>query len=76
MVSGQDLRYTSVAYTQLSGYVTGTDAQAGQLHDPHARGIWKRSSVDEDASQLIHFAVLRTLRLWNDKWGKILARVQ
>lgn len=64
MIPGQDLGHTAVAHSQLAGYVAGSDAQAGQLHDPHPGRIRQRTPIDEDPAQLVHLAILRTLRLW------------
>jgi len=57
-----------VAHSQLAGYVAGSYAQAGQLHDPHPGRIWQRTPINEDPAQLVHLAILRTLRLCKEKW--------
>lgn len=67
MVPGQDLGHAAVTHSQLARYVAGSDAQAGQLHDPHPGRIGQRTAVDKDAAQLVHLAILRTLRLCKEK---------
>ena len=42
---------------ELSWDVAGSDPVVGQLDDPLPDDVGKRSTVDEDAPQLIHTAV-------------------
>lgn len=66
MVPRQDLRNTTVADTQLAGNVTGSNTKARQFDDLHAGLVGQWPSVDEEAAQLVHLAVLLRLRFCND----------
>lgn len=63
VVARQYLRNAAVTHAQLARDVAGSDAQPGELHNAHSRRIRQRPAVHKDAAQLIHFAVLRALRL-------------
>lgn len=79
VVSGEDFRDTAVRDTQLARNVTGPDAVMGQLHNPLAHHIRKRSSVHKHSPQLIHAAVawgrdlipgwLFSLKFWRFRFG-------
>lgn len=53
LVAVQDLGDASVGDPQLARDDAGTDSCSGHLHDLQADVAGQRSSVDEDASQLI-----------------------
>lgn len=69
MVSGQNLRHAAVADAQLPGNVTRPDAESGQFDDAHSRRVGQRSTVDENASQLVDFAVLLRLAICKSKYA-------
>ena len=50
--------------SQLSADHTRPHARRGHLHDLESDVIGKRSAIDEDSSQLIHFSVGVHVRLW------------
>lgn len=62
VVAGEDLADAAVRNLQLTGDVARTDPVLGQLHDPQSDGVGERSTVDEDAPQLVYFAVRQQLR--------------
>ena len=59
VVPGEDFRDAAVRHAQLARYIARSDAQLRQFDDPHADAVGQRAAVDENAAQLIHFAVLR-----------------
>lgn len=58
VIARQDLRDAAVRDAQLARDVARPDAETGQLDDAHARCVGQRASVDEEAAQLVDFAVL------------------
>ena len=58
----QDFRNASVRDEQLARYVTRPHSEQGQLHDPPADVIRKRSTVDKHAAQLIHSGLACTIQ--------------
>ena len=67
VVAGEDLGHAAVADAELPRYIAGPDAELGELYDPHAHGVRKRSAVHEHPSQLVHFAVLLGHHVCKDK---------
>lgn len=70
VVAGQDLRDTAVRDAQLATDVTGSDSELGHFDDADTDVIWKRTTVDEDSSELVHFAVSMT-GIHGTEWDKL-----
>lgn len=51
---GEDFADASVGDEQLSGDVTGSNSQEGELDNPPSHTVGQRTSVHEDAPQLVH----------------------
>lgn len=57
VVAGQDLGDAPVGDPQLPRDVARSDPQVGQLHDPPSHLVRQRSTVHEQAAQLVHLAI-------------------
>lgn len=60
VVARQDLGDTAVRDTQLATDVTGSDSDLGHFDDADTDVVGKRTAVDEDPAELVHFAVSMT----------------
>lgn len=67
MVSCQNLRHASMAHAQLARNITRSDAQPGQLHNPHPSTIWQWTTIHKDTPQLIHLSILLSLIVCKEK---------
>lgn len=54
LISVQNLRHAAVWDAKLTRYLTWTDPWGCHLHNPQPNMIRKRSSIDENTSQLIY----------------------
>lgn len=53
----KNLRYTAVRNAKLSGNDARTNSHRGHFDDLVANMVWKRSTIDEDAAQLVDAAL-------------------